>query len=213
MKRVIIISVVGIVSLITKSLPVKAQAPEIQQLLLDVQKLSALKGILNDMYKGYEIVSNGYETIKNISEGNFNLHEAFLDGLLAVSPTVQSYKRIADIINDQLMIVKEYKAAYTRFKEDENFTPDEITYIGKIYSNLFNESLKGLDELMMVITATTLRMSDDERLSSIDRIYEDMQAKLTFLRYFNNSTSILEVQRAKEKNDVTTMQGIYGIKP
>ncbi len=213
MKRVIIVSVLGIVSLTMKSLSVKAQAAEIQQLLLDVQKLSALKGILNDMYKGYEIVSNGYETIKNISEGNFNLHEAFLDGLLAVSPTVQNYKRIADIINDQLMIIKEYKTAYTRFKEDENFAPDEITYIGKIYGNLFNESLKGLDELMMVITASTLRMSDDERLSSIDRIYEDMQDKLTFLRYFNNSTSILEVQRAKEKNDVTTMRGIYGIKP
>ena len=213
MKRLIVISVVCIVSLITKSASVKAQTAEIQQLLLDMQKLSALKGILNDMYKGYEIVSNGYDAIKNISEGNFNLHEAFLDGLLVVSPTVQNYKRIADIINDQLMIVKEYKTAYTRFKEDENFAPDEITYIGKIYSNLFNESLKGLDELMIVITASTLRMSDDERLSCIDRIYEDMQDKLTFLRYFNNSASILEVQRAKEKNDVTTMQGIYGIKP
>ncbi len=213
MKRVIVTCVISIVSMICKSSFVKAQAAEIQQLLLDVQKLSALKGILNDMYKGYEIVSNGYETIKNISEGNFNLHEAFLDGLLAVSPAVQNYKRIADIINNQLMIVKEYKTAYTRYKEDENFTPDEIIYIGKVYSNLFNESLKSLDELTIVITASTLRMSDDERISSIDRISEDMQDKLTFLRYFNNSTSILEVQRAKEKNDATTMQGIYGIKP
>src|SRR6266540_5902336 len=136
MKRVIVTSVISIVSMICKSSFVKAQAAEIQQLLLDAQKLSALKGILNDMYKGYEIVSNGYETIRSISEGNFNLHEAFLDGLLAVSPAVQKYKRIADIISDQRRIVKEYKTAYSRFKEDENFTPDEINYIGKIYSNL-----------------------------------------------------------------------------
>src|SRR6266496_4245019 len=211
MRRLIIVSAIGIVSLLSKTLTVQAQPAEIQQLLLDVQKLSALKGILSDMYKGYEIVSNGYETIRSISEGNFNLHEAFLDGLLAVSPTVQKYKRIADIISDQRRIVKEYKTAYSRFKEDENFTPDEINYIGKIYSNLFKESLKGLDELIMATTANTLRMSDDERISSIDRIYEDMQDKLTFLRYFNNSTSILEVQRAKEKNDAITVQGIYGI--
>jgi hypothetical protein len=213
MKRVFMATVVCIVSAILKPSTVKAQAAEIQQLLLDVQKLSALNGILNDMYKGYEVVSNGYEAIKNISEGNFNLHEAFLNRLLAVSPTVQHYKRIADIINDQLMIIKEYKTAYTRFKEDESFTPNEIIYIGKVYSNLFNESLKGLDELMMLITASTLRMNDDERISSIDRIYEDMQDKLTFLRYFNNTTSVLEVQRAKEKNDATTMQGVYGVKP
>src|SRR6266542_6719166 len=106
MRRLIIVSVIGIVSLLSKTLTVQAQSAEIQQLLLDVQKLSALKGILNDMYKGYEIVSNGYETIKNISEGNFNLHEAFLDGLLAVSPAVQNYKRIANIINNQLKMVK-----------------------------------------------------------------------------------------------------------
>jgi hypothetical protein len=213
MKPVIVLSVMGIVSLLYTPLSVNAQSAEIEQLLLDWQKLSGLKAVLNDMYKGYEIVSNGYEIIKNISEGNFNLHQTFLDGLLAVSPTVQNYKRIADIISDQIMIVKEYKTAYTRFKQDENFTPDEIIYIGKVYGNLFNESVKGLDELMMVITAGTMRMSDDERLSSIDRIYEDMQNKLTFIKYFNNSTSILEVQRVKEKNDVTTMQRIYGIKP
>src|SRR6266536_930930 len=206
MRRLIIVSAIGIVSLLSKTLTVQAQPAEIQQLLLDVQKLSALKGILSDMYKGYE-------TIMSISEGNFNLHEAFLDGLLAVSPTVQKYKRIADIISDQRRIVKEYKNVYSSFQKEENFTPDEINYIGKIYSNLFKESLKGLDELIMATTANTLRMSDDERISSIDRIYEDMQDKLTFLRYFNNSTSILEVQRAKEKNDAITVQGIYGINP
>jgi len=213
MKRVIVLSVIGIVSLSCKNSIANAQAAEIQQLILDLQKLSALKEILNDMYHGYEIVSNGYESIKDISEGNFNLHSTFLNGLLAVSPAVENYKRIVDVINDQLQLVKEYKSAYAKFKEDQNFSPNEIIYLGKVYGNLFNESLKDLDELMMVTTANNLRMSDDDRLSSINRIYDDMQDKLTFLRYFNNSTSILEVQRAKEKNDATTVEGLYGIKP
>lgn len=211
MKRVLMITVIGCFSLLSKPLPVQAQAAEIQQLLLDVQKLAQLKGILSDMYKGYQIVSSGYETIKNISEGNFNLHQVFLDGLLAVSPAVQNYKRIADIVNDQVMIVKEYKNAFNQFKLDANFTIEEITYLGKVYSNLFNASLKDIDELIMVITASTLRMSDDERLSSIDKIFAGMQDKLTFLRHFNNNTTLLAVQRAKERNDVSTIQNIYGL--
>lgn len=205
------IGVIGFVALLGNPSPAKAQAAEIQQLLLDVQKLAQLKGILSDMYKGYQVVSSGYETIKNISEGNFNLHQLFLDGLLAVSPAVQNYKRIADIINDQILIVKEYKNAFNQFKMDANFTIEEITYLGKVYSNLFNASLKDIDELIMVITASTLRMSDDERLSSIDKIFTGMQDKLTFLRYFNNNTTILAVQRAKERNDVSTIQNIYGL--
>jgi len=211
MKRVLMIGVIGFVSLLGNPSPAKAQAAEIQQLLLDVQKLAQLKGILSDMYKGYQVVSSGYETIKNISEGNFNLHQVFLDGLLAVSPAVQNYKRIADIINDQILIVKEYKNAFNQFKMDANFTIEEITYLGKVYSNLFNASLKDIDELIMVITASTLRMSDDERLTSIDKIFAGMQDKLTFLRYFNNNTTLLAVQRAKERNDVSTIQNIYGL--
>ena len=211
MKRVLMIAVIVFVSLLGNPSPAKAQAAEIQQLLLDVQKLAQLKGILSDMYKGYQVVSSGYETIKNISEGNFNLHQVFLDGLLAVSPAVQNYKRIADIINDQILIVKEYKNAFNQFKMDANFTIEEITYLGKVYSNLFNASLKDIDELIMVITASTLRMSDDERLTSIDKIFAGMQDKLTFLRYFNNNTTLLAVQRAKERNDVSTIQNIYGL--
>jgi outer membrane lipoprotein-sorting protein len=37
-----------------------SQSQEAQQLLLNVEKLAQLKQILKDLYKGYEIVSKGY---------------------------------------------------------------------------------------------------------------------------------------------------------
>ena len=188
-----------------------AQSDEAQQLLLNVEKLAQFKQILSDMKKGYQIVVTGYSTIKNLSQGNFNLHKTFLDALMEVSPAVRKYKKVADIINDQILIVKEYKNAFSRFKKDNNFNPDEIDYLGKVYTNLFKESLNNLDELTIIITANKLRMSDDERLAAIDRIYNDMQDKLMFLRHFNNNTTILAVQRAREKNDAVTMKTIYGI--
>ena len=190
---------------------VSAQADEIQQLLLNVEKLAQFKQILSDMKKGYQILEGGYNTIKNISEGNFNLHKAFLDGLMEVSPTVRNYHRVVDIINYQVVLVKEYRNAYDRFKRDNNFNADELSYLGHVYDNLFKESLRNLDELLTVITAGKTRMSDDERLQTIDRIYADMQEKLIFLRHFNNNTTILAVQRAKERNDAQTIQKIYGI--
>lgn len=188
-----------------------AQSDEAQQLLLNVEKLAQFKQILSDMKKGYQIVVTGYSTIKNLSQGNFNLHKTFLDALMEVSPAVRKYKKVADIINDQILIVKEYKNAFSRFKRDNNFNPDEIDYLGKVYTNLFKQSLNNLDELTIIITANKLRMSDDERLAAIDRIYNDMQDKLMFLRHFNNNTTILAVQRAREKNDAVTMKTIYGI--
>lgn len=163
------------------------------------------------MKKGYQILEGGYNTIKDISEGNFNLHKVFLDKLLDVSPTVRNYRRMAEIISYQITLVQEYRNAYNRFRQDNNFNPDEIAYLGRVYDNLFKESLRSLDELLLVITAGKARMSDDERLQAIDRIYADMQDRLMFLRHFNNNTTILAVQRAKERNDAQTIRKVYGI--
>ncbi|HYF69971.1 MAG TPA: TerB family tellurite resistance protein [Ohtaekwangia sp.] len=197
MKRVIIYLIV-----FTACLPVYSQTQEAAQLLLNYEKLRQLEEILDNMYKGYKILTQGYARIKGIAEGNYKLHQVFLDALLNVSPTVRNYKRIPQIINYQRLIVKEYQRAYSRFKEDENLTPGELRYIKSVYEYLTKQSLKNLEELAMIITASTLRMSDDERLSSIDRVFFDVEDKLQFLRSFNNSTQLLIIQRAKERSNV-----------
>lgn len=189
-----------------------AQSDEVQQLLLNVEKLAQLKQILSDMKKGYDIVSKGYNTVKDLSAGNFNLHKTFLDGLLEVSPAVRKYKKIAEIIQYQSKLVQEYKTALNRFHGSGYFNPGELAYMERVYEKLFQRSLGNLDELTMVVTSGALRMSDDERITAIDRIHSDMLDKLNFLRTFNNHTSLLGLQRAKERNDVNTMRKIYGIK-
>ncbi len=57
------------------SLKVSAQADELAELALDIEKLAQFKQILSDLKKGYEILFGGYNTIKNISKGNFELHK------------------------------------------------------------------------------------------------------------------------------------------
>jgi len=210
MKRSVRIFLLGLLLLVGSSKS-KAQSFEAQQLILDVEKLSQLKNIYSDLVKGYDILSQGYNAVQDISEGNFDLHKVFLDNLLKASPVVQKYQKVADIIQDQLDIVSEYGKAYSRFKEDENFSPDEIAYIGKVYSNLIDESVKGLSDLTTVLTENTLRAADDERLNVIDQLQAEMQDRLSFLRYFNNNTTVLALQRAREKNDVGTIKNIYGI--
>lgn len=187
----------------------RAQSTEIQQLLLNYEKLNQLKNILSDMKKGYKIVSKGYTAIKDISQGNFNLHEAFIDGLMAVNPAIKNYKRVVDIISYQKNIVREYKSAFIRFKQNGSFSPDEIEYLGKVYGQLFNKSIQNLDELATVITSSKLSMSDDERLQAIDRIFADTEDKLQFLRDFNKQANLLAIHRSREKKDVETMQQLY----
>lgn len=187
------------------------QTAEAQQLLLNWEKLNQLKQILDNMYKGYKILDKGYTTIKNIAEGNYTLHEAFIDGLMLVNPSIRNYKRIPLIIDYQKFLLKEYQRAYNRFRQDPNFKPDELEYLTNVYEFLFEASLRNIDELMMIITASKLSMSDDERMQAIDQIFFDMEDKMIFLRTFNNNTQLLAMQRARSMNDVKTLRQLYGV--
>jgi len=188
-----------------------AQATELAQLALNIEKLAQFKQILSDLKAGYDIVSKGYSTVKDIAEGNFSIHKAFLDGLMQVSPTVKKYRRVADIIDYQLRLVKEYKTAFNRYRGLDVFNTREIDYISKVYANLLDKSLKNLDELITVTTANKLRMSDDERIKAIDRIYDDMADKYAFLKAFNTDTDVAALGRLKEKNELITVKAMQGI--
>lgn len=189
----------------------KAQAQEAQQLLLNVEKLAQLKNILEDLKKGYEVVYRGYTTIKRLSEGNFELHDLFLQGLLQVSPTVSNYKRIGEIVQGQLALVSEYKKALRLFRESGLLRPEELDYISTVFNKLLKRSLQNLDDLAMVVTAGTLRMTDAERLTAIDAVWAELQESRTFLRRFNNEAKVLLVQRATGREELSSVKSIYSI--
>lgn len=199
-----------VVVIIISLKPAMGQSQEAQQLLLNVEKLAQFKKILQNMYDGYKLLHTGYTAIKDISQGNFSLHKLFLDRLLEVSPVVKKYKRITDIIDAQLALVKEYRAAFREFRDNGEFTVAEVDYLGKVYSNLFDQSLKNLDELLLVVTAGNFRMSDDERLAMIDRVYKEVTDQLAFLREFNTNTAVLALQRKNERAEIELSRRLGG---
>ena len=189
----------------------RAQGQELQQLLLNIEKLTQLKSILSDMKTGYQIYQQGYGTISSLSEGNFNLHSVYLNGLMAVSPGVRNYARIAEIISIEASLVNEYKRYYRQFRQSGSFSVSELSYMGNVYNKLVAETLDYIGQLTNVITANKLRMSDADRIKAIDRIYATSSDKLQFLRSFNNQGVSLSLQRSKATSDTQTLKQLYGI--
>lgn len=192
--------------------PARAQistGQDMQQLLYDIEKLTQFKAILSDMQQGYTILTQGYEQVKSLSQGNFNLHSVFLNSLMQVNPEVAKYARVADVITDEASILSEYKKAYHQFQNSGGFNADELDYLARVYAQLTQAALNDVDELTNVITASKLRMSDDERLSAIDRIYASSSDKLSFLRDFNRRTNMLLLQRTQEQNEVNNLKPLY----
>jgi hypothetical protein len=202
----VIISILGILTVKT----VSAQVEEAEQLALDIEKLAQMKSILSEMYKGYQILTTGYNAVKSLAEGNFNLHQTFLSGLLAVSPLVKNYVRVADIISSQATLINEYKTALKNFSGSGSFTVDELNYFSTVYGNLIDRSVDNLDELIMILTDNQLRMNDAERISAIDHLYAEMKDKVSFLRDFNSKAGMIALQRQKSANDIGVLQSLIG---
>ncbi|MES2063096.1 MAG: TerB family tellurite resistance protein [Bacteroidota bacterium] len=182
---------------------------DMQQLLLDIEKLTQFKAILSDMQQGYSILTQGYGQVKDLSQGNFNLHSIFLNALLQVNPEIAKYARVADIIADEANILTEYKKAYRQFQGGGHFNADELNYLAKVYAQLTGAALNDVNDLANVITASKMRMSDDERLLAIDRIYASSNDKLSFLRDFNSRVSVMALQRQQEQNEVNNLKTLY----
>ena len=204
-----------ILTLLTLAVPARshAQTQEVTQLILNLEKLRQLRKTLQELKKGYDILFEGYTKIRDISRGNFKLHQAFLDGLLQVSPAVKNYGRIKDIVQMQLAIADECRAAPGRLAASGSLSAKELDYLAKVYGELSVGSLKNLDALLDVVSAKKLRASDDERLSMIDAIHKEVSEQLVFLRHLSSNNSVLAAQRKDEKASLQTTENIYDILP
>lgn len=189
----------------------KAQSSDMTQLILDIEKLTQLKGILSDMKTGYDIANGGYNQVKSIASGNFNLHASFLNGLMAVSPAVANYGRVADILLQQANLVTEYKRYQQQFRQSDTFNAGELAYMANVYAALLHQSLQNLSRLTDILAAGKLRMSDAERLKAIDKIYADSSDQSAFLKSFDRQGVLLSLQRSKDLNDTQTLKKLYQI--
>jgi hypothetical protein len=173
-----------------------------------LQQISALEVYTGYLKKGYEIVNGGLQTISDFSNGEFSLHNAFISGLKKVSPAIRNDVRVIEIIEMQLAIGK----AFGGLKANPNLSISNQLYIRNVRENLWEESLKDLEELLMVITAGKVEMSDDERIERLNKVYFSMQDKSAFTQNFVSEISLFTRQKEMEKRSIEQSRNSYGIK-
>jgi len=135
----------------------------------------------------------------------------YFDELWRIKTALAYYQRVKDIIEKQLQLVNEYKGAWALFKQDKNFTADEMDYMQEVYNGIMDESIKNLDQLSLVINAFVTQMSDAKRMEIINEVDHNLDENLSDLREFNNQNKMMSFQRASEKGDIETVKKLYGL--
>jgi hypothetical protein len=140
-----------------------------------------------------------------------DLYGNYFDELWQVKDAIEYYHRIEEITQTQIRIVNEYESAYSLFKQDDHFSPDEIEYMGKVYTGIINQSLKNLDQLFLVINSFSTQMADEKRMEIINNAGSAMDENYNDIKAFNSQNMMLSLQRSKDLNEINTVKQLYGL--
>jgi predicted transcriptional regulator YheO len=140
-----------------------------------------------------------------------DLYQNYFAELWEVKDVISYYDRIKEITQQEIALVKEYHQAWNGVQQDGHFTPEEVLYIGQVYTGIIDASLKNLDQIALVINSFTTQMTDAKRMEIINRAADAMQTNLNDLRSFNSQNILLSLQRSKDENDVAVVKKMYGL--
>lgn len=139
------------------------------------------------------------------------LYAGYYEELARVKSVITYYHRVTEIVHQQKTIIAAYQRAWRLCQQDEQFTPDEIAYMGRVYSGMLEQSVKALDQLFLVITSFATTMSDAARLDIIQAAGERMDQVQRDLLQFNQQNMVLRIQRAKDQQEVDVIRKLYDI--
>lgn len=139
------------------------------------------------------------------------LYQEYYDELWKVKNMIATYQRIRQIIERQATIVDEYSRVWSTIRTDGHFTAAERDYMYSIYTGILNESIRNIDQVMLVINSFETQMSDAERLEIIDNCGEAIDRNYYHLKDFNLENIQLSISRAKGKHEVEVMKKLYGL--
>lgn len=140
-----------------------------------------------------------------------DLYQNYFNELWEVKTVITGYHRIKEIFKKQVELVNAYKHAWNLLQQDKHFTPEEISYMGNVYSGILNQTLEDANSLLSVVSAFTTQMDDVARMKIIENVGNQVDENYSELQRFNTENKMLSLQRSKDANDAAVMKWMYGL--
>lgn len=149
--------------------------------------------------------------IADWTEKQKELYSGYYKELWTVKSAIAYYKKVKELTTKQVTIIDEYKWAWNLFQKDRHFKPDELEHMQKIYSGILDESLKNIDQILLVVNSFKTQMSDGERLELIGKASAQMDTNYSDLKEFNRQNISLSIQRSRSLDEAAKLKEIYGV--
>ena len=151
--------------------------------------------------------------IKSLQESVkiYNQSKAYYDALKAVHNIIKDARKVKLTIEMVSEITDIYMSGFNRMVTDRNFTSGELAAISAGYARLLEEGGALVAELKNIVTSGNgLSLSDKERMDVVERCHSKMKRYRNLVSYYTNKNISVSYLRAKKKNDLDRIMGLYG---
>jgi len=149
---------------------------------------------------------------KGFTEKNMLLAKDWYDGLLAISNTIKTYRRVQHIFERQTAIITIYSNYIGKFKTDPNLSAAQVAGMVRGYTLLIQESGTYLDDLSAIVSPAKSKMTDAERMELIDALDDKVTHQYDLVNYFTRRNMAISAQQASAAQETATLKKLYGLK-
>ena len=139
-----------------------------------------------------------------------NLAQGIINASKNIIHTSKTATNMVSNFQETVKIYQQGKKYYDALKSVNNLVKDArkvqqtILMVGDITDN------EVLTELRNVVNITTLSMTDKERMDVVERCHSKMKRYRNLVSYYTNKNISVSYLRAKKKNDLDRIMGLYG---
>lgn len=167
--------------------------------------INATKNIVQTSTTATNMVKNFQETVKVYEQG-----KKYYDALKSVNNLVKDARKVQQTILMVGEISDIYVKNFQKMMQDPNYSVEELGAIAFGYTKLLGESADLLKDLKGVVNASSLSMSDKDRMDIIDKTYNEVKQYRNLVGYYTNKNISVSYLRAKKKNDTNRVMALYG---
>ena len=177
-----------------------------------IEQIAHLKLYLELTEKGYKIAKEGLSAIGDIKRGEFKLHTNRFDSLRIVSAAVGAHPRLKQLTDLHGRINRVCENLAGELAGQQVFSQTQLDYIKQVLGLVYDDCQGILYAMFDVARSGNTSMTDDERLSRINLLCDQMQDNYLFAESFAEQTRLLASQIKSEKTSIDNSRALHGIK-
>jgi len=171
---------------------------------------AAIQAINKTTAEGVTTLTQLNDNIKQSSRGLLDLTQQYQKALSSVNSYIASSSRVKEVFTVQAQMVRLYAGVH---QYDDQLSSDEQDMVHTAMKNSLKKSGDILSDLKMLVRPDFYKMTDHERITEIDHIYEKMYFQYTGMNHFMDKISAYCAHKNIDLKAQADAHAIFGSNP